>query len=457
MNIFEKIKKFITRSSGEQETGSELFYPGFDYFSGMASNDDFSSMVLADTSWVYSLSNINATSVAATPLRLYVAKAPTKKLLFEGSVVSKSIRKQLSKRHTTYKYISDPGKEVIELYEHPFLDLMQHVNPEMNATELWYLSSKFSDLTGNNYWYVLNNQLGLPQELWVLPAQSIKLRPTNEDNFVKEYIFSNTNRDIHIPTDEIIHFKMPSPLSVYYGRGPLAGAVAAANINIMMLQYEEALFKNSAVPSTYVDASGMTPQQAKEFAKLIKKQFGGPKKAGGMYVGSGKIEKLGFSPKDMNVLLESKPVKEQLSSAFGIPMSMLGTDDVNLANAEQGRIQYARQGLTPRLKMAEEKLNEQLCPRWDVNIFCAFDEVIPDDKNYLLKENDTYIRNGLWTINEIREEQGKDPVEWGDEPPSVGSSNIMEESIDDVAKALEYAVDLELKKLSKRIERVENE
>jgi len=458
--IEDKLNFFFpdkTKSEYSSEDVAGMSWPGVDYTHGLAQPDNFYSMIRNDTSWVYSLTNINATRVAGTPLRLFVAKAPTMKLYAHGDVVSKSKRKELQQR-TSIKNISDPNIEVIEIYLHPFLDIITNVNPEMNASELWHLSQKFEDLTGNNYWHIIDNQLGLPQEIWILPAQNVKIRP-DEKTFVKEYIYNNGVRDFRIPTEEVIHFKAPSPLDVYYGRGPLAGAVGAANINIMMLQYEEALFANGAMPSTFIDASALTDAQAKKLHKLMVKQFGGPKKAGKIMVGKGKPEKLSFNPKDMNVLIEGKPVKEQLASAFGVPMSMLGTDDVNLANAEAGRMQYAETGLTPRLRAKEQKLNEQLLPRWDQNIFCAFDDVNPEDKEFILKENDTYIKNKVYTINEVRASQGKEPVEWGDEP--VQQAAPLEEmdmgEAADLVKALEESLMYELKKRDKRIAKVEDE
>jgi len=460
MRLIDRFKFLFTGKTKSLYTSEDvagMFYPGFDATHGLAQPDNFDSMVKNDTSWVYSLSNINASRVAGTPLKLYVAKPQSKKLYLHGDVVSKRKRKELNQR-TSIKGISDPNIEVVEIYAHPFLDITTNVNPEMNASELWHLSQKFEDLTGNNYWHIIDNGLRLPQEIWILPAQNVKIRPS-ETTFVKEYIYFNGIKDYRIPPEEIIHFKAPAPLNVYYGRGPLAGAVGAANINIMMLQYEEALFKNGAMPSTYIDASNLKPAQAKKLHRMMVKTFGGPNKAGKLMVGTGKPEKLAFSPKEMDILQISKPVKEQLASAFGVPMSMLGTDDVNLANAEVGRMQYAETGLTPRLRMKEQKLNEQLLPRWDQNIFCAFDDVIPEDKEFKLKENDTYVKGGVWTVNEVRMTQGKEPIEGGDEL-RISNSNTNEmtpEEAADVAKALEEAIMYEMKKLDSKIDKVERD
>lgn len=455
--MVNKLKRWLSKAfSGSPESGADLYYPGYDYPYGLAHPDDFDSMVQADTSWVYALTNINAKSVAATPLRLYVNKPQGVKLNFEGELVSKQRRKELSSEATTYKYVQDSNKELVEVFEHPVLDLLKNVNPEMNGSELFFLTSKFSDLTGNSYWWMRFNNIGQPEELYVLPSHQTKVSPSR-DTLVKKYVYDNGVNTFEIPTEEIIHFKTPSPMSTYYGKGALAGAVEAVNINILLLQYEHALLDNMSRPAMWVDVTGMTRAEVAKFGAAIKKQTRGAKKAGGLVMGPGKVQQMNFSPKDINVLTEGKPVKEQLAAAFGVPMSMLGTEDVPYANARTGRLQYAEQGLSPRLKIIEQKLNEQLAPLYDSRMFFAFDNVIPTDREFELKENDTYIKNQVYTINEVRTALGKDPVAWGDEPATPFAQGPIEESSEEMDKfieLMEHEVKKELKRIDKKVDNV---
>lgn len=449
MGIYSLITKYFGRTNPTTLSPAALFYPDFAW-TDLPQPEIFKHLIDADNSLIYILSNINATAVASIPLRLYAQIPKQKKSIFDGEVIDKATHSRLSKNYSTYKYLSRSDVEIVELFEHPFLDLMKNVNPHMNQHELFDLSQKFEELTGNSYWYVLKNNLGLPMELWIVPSQDMRIVPDPQD-FVKGYLYNNGIKEEFLPVEDIIHHKTPSPISMYYGRGPFAPVVTASNINTLMHTYEEALFKNMARPSLAVEVKNrLNKDQARQFKKTLKQSIGGAKKGGDILVidNEAKVSQISWSPKDMNVLLEGKPIKEELAAAFGVPMSMLGTDDVNLANAQAGRVQHAEKAIEPRLRRKEQKINEKLLPMWDDRLFCAFDDSIPENRELSLKENTENVKAGIWTRNEVRLSQGKEPIEGADELQisSSGFGGIIQDP-KYVADLLTKELDKELKKL----------
>ncbi|MFH1547037.1 MAG: hypothetical protein ABIC57_00970, partial [bacterium] len=81
-----------------------------------------------------------------------------------------------------------------------------------------------------------------------------------------------------------------------------------------------------------------------------------------------------------------------------------------------GEHQYMQDTIEPRLRRLEEKINEKLMPMYDENLFIGYDEVIPSDKEFTLRERTSNLGSYVTTVNEEREEMGKDPVDWGDIP-----------------------------------------
>src|SRR3990167_3964164 len=78
------------------------------------------------------------------------------------------------------------NKELEEIDDHPFLDVMKKVNPFFNKFELWTLTSIFLELTGNAYWWIVKDQLGTPREIWHIPANWVKIIPSKTD-FIAGY------------------------------------------------------------------------------------------------------------------------------------------------------------------------------------------------------------------------------------------------------------------------------
>ena len=124
---------------------------------------------------------------------------------------------------------------------------------------------------------------------------------------------------------------------------------------------------------------------------------------------------------------------KKMARAFDIPWSVISTDKVNLANANSGDRRWKESGIRPRMIRIEQKLNERLIPMYpDETIFCAFDNPVPEDEKFKLEKNKVYLEQDVKTINEVRQEEGLDPVPWGDKPaakPQEQTQNINDKSV----------------------------
>lgn len=410
---------------------------------------DFQAQVDSYTSWVYVCSSRNAQTVASTPLRLYVSK-PSKdvKMLFKTRSITSNINKYLNSKSNLSLYTTK-AYEIEELTEHPFLDLMRQVNPFMNQFDLLELLQLYLELTGNAYLYVAKDTFGTPAELWLFPSQYMQIVPSKE-SFISGYLYRNGTQQIPFTPDEIIHFKFLSPRNLYYGYSPLVAISLQYSLNQSMQLYEKNLLDNQGVPSGI--ATITEPVGQEEFDRVRQQwneQYRGFKNAGKtIFLSNGvKYDSLTIPPKDMSFVKGRNMTRDEILSAYGVPVSKVTTDNVNLANAQIGEQQYARDTILPRLRKIEQMLNQSLLPMYDDNIFVAFDNPVPDDKDFELRENTGYYNAGVLTLNETREMLGYEEVEGGDsfkneysdvgEPTPVDSGKIAENVISKINKILE--------------------
>ncbi len=72
----------------------------------------------------------------------------------------------------------------------------------------------------------------------------------------------------------------------------------------------------------------------------------------------------------------------------------------------------------PRLERRDEKLNAQLVPLNDPTgrLFLASEGPVPVDQNLAVVQQQTDMKYGVVTINEVRSERGLPPVAWSDVP-----------------------------------------
>lgn len=404
---------------------------------------NFDYQVRQYISWVYSCSNLNARSVANTPLRLYISIPDNgKKTAFKTKQIDKDTYKRLEKSGHLNKYFRKAYRVEEVVDDHPFLDLMANINPFYNGYDFLELTQLYLELTGNAYWFIAKDSFGIPAELWIFPSQNMKVVPDSKD-FIKGYYYENGTNKYTFETNEIIHFKFNDPKDLYYGVSPLMSIVRSHEINKGYQDYEKSILDNQGVSSGVFTTEFNLSDEEFERIKSQTKDLAGTKKAGIRYVMEKgiKYQALAIPPKDMAYLSGRKFIREEIAAAYGVPLSKLTVEDVNRANAAAGNYQYMSDTIYPRLIKLEQQLNQCLLPLYDDNYFCAFSNPVPEDKEYDLRKATSLYTAGISTLNESRDMVGLDTDPDGDEyyeaPISINPENVARSVADKLDKILD--------------------
>jgi HK97 family phage portal protein len=394
--------------------------------SGRAYEPDTSPAVLVEKyqGYVYACANRNAQSCAEVPLRLYDTRGAVKQKEIKYPVrpVAKEQLEYMSKSPTLARYVARAKavEEIVE--EHPLLDLLWQVNPWMNAFDLREVTTLSQELTGNSYWFLLIGPLGVPVEIWPLLPQYV--RPiTDKKDFITGYKYTPDPLDPQLfSVEEIIHFRYMGLKNSVLGVGPLEAAVLAADLHYNMNKLETTMMMNGGRPDIAMvlpaDAGFMSPEQKKRLRLEWRQKYGGPNKAGRLAIleGGAELKDLTPSPREMAFLTGRKATRAEVAAIFGVPESKISVEDVNRANAEAGNYTYQKDTVLPKLRRIEQKLNERLIPLFSDTLFVAFDNPVPSDKDYRLKQVETHLKSGYASVNEERAIDGREPVPWGTAP-----------------------------------------
>jgi HK97 family phage portal protein len=403
------------------ESNIPMFYDN----TKLINNAGVASLLRAYRGWVYICANKNSVAFSSVPLKLFVTKEnPKQKVWYNTKPITKEYRTYLE--HTP-SIVDLPcvkkAAEVLEVTDHPIMDLLRKVNFWMNKFELLEITNIDMELTGNSYWYVIKNGLGMPAEIWRLQPDRVSIVPSRE-TFIKGYIFTSMDGiDIPFLPEEIIHFKFPNPNNMWYGCSPLQAMSDAYNLGEMYNRYEESLMKNNAIPSLALVAPKETMVSEEEWKRTITRwnaTYGGYANTGKTaWLDSGfDIKTLATTPKEMAHDKGRKWVMQAVCAAYGVPISKVTTEGVNRANAKEGNYQYMSDTIYPRCVRFQEKLNEKLIPMIDEEnaMFFAFDNPVDEDQDFILSERESNLKVYVTTINEERKKLGLDDVEWGDKP-----------------------------------------
>ena len=378
--------------------------------------------------WVYCCAQVSAQRFASTPLKLYASrsKGQTAVKNFSTRKVDKAQSAWLKKRIGKSLPQVAGAEDFEELEEHPLLDLLQNVNDQENSYEMKSLTCTMLDLTGDGYWYVERDKMGVPNKMFVLRSQWVKIVPDKE-KFIGEYIYGVSQfgqESIHIPPENVIHFKYPNPTDPWYGMGPVQAAAYAIESNELREKFILATMGNMARPDIIVKylEGELDPKERGLLEREWNAMFRGPKNAGKVKVTDFRyeIDKVGWTPQELRFNEGEDWIMKKICGAFPVPIGLVDTAQISRApraGMEGADLFMAQFNTLPRCTLVEEKLNEQLCPMYDgERLFVAFDNPVPKDKREQLNEDSVKLNSCVITVNEVRQRDGEEPVPWGDTP-----------------------------------------
>ena len=372
------------------------------------------------SSWIYAAANLNAYAVASQPLRLYVRNRSAGTKLWNTRRTARRTKAYLSGSldQLPSRYAMTKAAEYGDDYEvvtdtHPVLDLLSKANPWQNGFEQTVLRVLYLELTGNAYLHpVLDRRLGIPVELWTMPAPWVEIVPGKEE-FIDGYLYGvSYEKRAFFEVDEVIHFKRPNPKDIYYGMGKVEAAWGAATNNQSLHDMDYHWFANKARPDYLLTIKGDASQEEIErFEAQIDSKLRGTRRTGRFLTATADIDikPLSFSPKDM---MGREQIVEEIAAVFGVPVSMLKANDPNLASATVGFTSWKATSVLPLMRMDEEVLNQTLLPMFGIeeDAFIAYDNPVVADEKFESEKRRAYVAGGIITANEAREMEGLEAV-----------------------------------------------
>lgn len=389
--------------------------------SGRIQPTDFKRQLQAFRGNIFAAARLNAVAVAQVPLYLNIAKkSESQKFRFTRTAEIPKAREKFMYSQREFQKYRRKAAATEEVLDHPLLDLLDEVNPIQNGFDLTEKSILFQEMTGNAYWHLIDNSFGVPAEIWMLSPEYMRPIPDQKLG-VSGYIYKRGTKEIRFEPEEIIHFTLPSPLHELYGMGSVVGAWEAHRLWESMTDYEIAHFDNMGRPDMAIWLKHKPVEaEQKRFEAYLQSKYVGAKKHGKVAVFNkeqfDEIQILGDKLQEMSHIEGRKMVRQEEIAAMRVPESFVTMENANRAMGEAGLFFYGMFTVKPYLTRNVQKLNEKLCPRFDERIFLSYENPVPEDKEFLLKQEEMYLANGVTVVNEIRERDGKEALDGFDVP-----------------------------------------
>jgi len=333
--------------------------------------------------------------------------------------VTKIAEKLANTEFKLYRVRGTAGKEKIkEVVSHPLLDLLAQVNPFTTKFTMLDLTQTYQELLGNAYWYKVRGETSKKiLELWALRPDWVTVKQ-DASNLIKYYEYRMPNGESQqFDPKDIIHFKKTNPKSSIYGLPTIKAAMDVVRTSIYATRWNMNFFNNSAIPDTLlISKTAMTPAQKKEFREQWENKYQGYKNAHKLGIMDGEVEikQLMLSMKDMQFDKLTEVTTQQILTAFGVPKPIVAmTSDVNRATAETAVYTFLSETIEPKVRRLVETLNEFLVPEFGKDLYLDFEDPTPENREVVIKEYESALKNNWMLINEVRDLEGMPPVKGG--------------------------------------------
>lgn len=360
----------------------------------------------------------------------------------------------------------------VEVPEHLALSTLADVNPFMSSSDLLIATQSFLELEGNAFWYLPRGSVTKkPAEIWLLdPTRTYVVKSASE--FIGGYVYKNERgEDVPFRREEIIHFKRFNPLNKYRGMGTVQAAALAIDIDTYSATWNRNFFFNSAMPSATLETAGtLTTEQYNRVKAEWDSRYKGVDNAHKLAILQGGLHfnPVSLSQRDMQFLEQRKLSRDEILGIFRVPKTILGiTDDVNRANAEATEYVFSKRVIKTRMEFIVDRLNEfyiEMFGEDQKKLKFTYTDPVPQNRELVLQANETGLRAGYLTINEVREQEGKPPVNGGNEiylplnlTPIGSVQDDSQNSQKKVQKVITLAKSTDADRVEKRVKFIQSE
>lgn len=377
----------------------------------------------------FAAANINASSCATIPLKLFVTtKQGQAKPRVATSEVSKDMMDFMRRSPQIQQKLIN-SQRVEEVTEHQILTSLRQGNDEMHGYDLMHNTSCYLDIVGRTYWGIKKsplNSLGVADELWVLPPHQTRGKSDRGPNApIDYYEWKPTGflaKPIIFDVADTMKFRLVSLKEPYNECwSPLKAAWEKVRWMAMDSAESNSLMKNRSLPELFISPADKADMFGDDETKRLERMFNTRylgRKMGGIHISRTplKVDSPARSSRDDERVTRWALYKNSVLNSFGVPIALFEAKQINRATLEAAMVQHGKYTVLPRLMYMVQVLNHKFVSRFDDRLFLWFENPVPKDEEKMAQIRAKNLECLLTAVNEERAKLDMAPVEWGEKP-----------------------------------------
>lgn len=237
------------------------------------------------------------------------------------------------------------------------------------------------------------------------------------------------NVPLHYDKEEIIYGRMNLSTEQYpYGWAPLQSVQQEVELMIQSTRWNKEFYKNNAVPDGIVSVP-MEKDEMERFKMSWQQEVKGKAHKLIFHNSEGvDFKSLANSNKEMQWLEGQQWYIHAIFAAYGLSPQEVGYyENSNRSTGESQERITVKNAIRPYLSLIADKINREIVPDVVGHDKIQFEWFPDDDVAEKVEHEQTMakLNASVYTINEVRAMEGKDPVDWGEKPMAMAMQEQM--------------------------------
>lgn len=256
-----------------------------------------------------------------------------------------------------------------------------------NQVKFWddpqrMLSQIEASLTVYGYAYLgnLKNRITTKLLRYLLPTSMEPVFDSNGNPIAFKRKISDGG-ELRLEPEQVVYFWAVDPLqeSGHPTISPVTAALSAAGVLRNVDKFAETFFERGAIKATIFGVPSTTPQsEVSRFRAWLNKTFAGGDQANKIEVMNSDEVKATVIGEGLSELANNELTKERredISTALGVPHSLLFSNAANFATAKQDEINFMQKTIVPEAMFIQQVLNTQLFAPLGLQFEFRFEEL----------------------------------------------------------------------------------
>jgi len=318
-------------------------------------------------------------------------------------------------------YQTNEAGELDVLPNHQLTMLFKRPNPYMSGDVVQNYLVQSMHISGDAYLLKQKNEAGQLVALYPLMPENVTVKG-NDETLISHYEYQVKNEKVMLDRDMIAHFRLGlDPENHRQGFSPVKTLLREIYGDESAGQMATSILANMGVPSFMItpkDEYGLTEEEGEAIAKAFQRKTGGQNKGKPLVLSGGvNVEKLAFSPKDLEIGDLRESFESRVSSVLGVPSIIAGLEVglkyATYSNAKTLREFFTEQKLIPLWDMVSQEITHQILkvdyPN-SSNLEARYDytdvRALQSDTNEIYERMNLAVTGGWVTVAEARQSIG---------------------------------------------------